>query len=331
MSFALLRAGAAVAALTVALPVGAWAQGGLPSDRASAQRTAQSGYDRTAQKIGSDIANAKYAIRACNYIAYERAQTAYRNDTHQLDIYRGAGAKGFLDVDFTVKFPNYPEDCTHPESALYSPSPVRLVTGAQPFVGFNIGGGFQNTNFSVTPPFNVNTNGVIGGGFGGVLFPIPNTNAQLGFRVGGEGSNISGTIVAPPASPSFTYKVRATSMFYEEMMVQAASGDFVSVMLNLSDNQLIWRISAGIAEMNTSVKGTSGMFSVTDSAVRPGVTFTVGVGVPVAVFPNGTGIDLFTQYRGTQWVGTVNIPGAVNIAPSPMKLMSAPRCILAAA
>jgi len=65
--------------------------------------------------------------------------------------------------------------------------------------------------------------------------------------------------------------------------------------------------------MNTSVKGTSGMFSVTDSAVRPGVTFTVGVGVPVAVFPNGTGIDLFTQYRGTQWVGTVNIPGAVNI------------------
>ena len=85
MSFALLRAGAAVAALTVALPVGAWAQGGLPSDRASAQRTAQSGYDRTAQKIGSDIANAKYAIRACNYIAYERAQTAYRNDTHQLE------------------------------------------------------------------------------------------------------------------------------------------------------------------------------------------------------------------------------------------------------
>jgi hypothetical protein len=95
VSFALLRASAAVAALTVALPVGAWAQGGLPSDRASAQRTAQSGYDRTAQKIGSDIANAKYAIRACNYIAYERAQTAYRNDTPGFAVGHLQGAGDF--------------------------------------------------------------------------------------------------------------------------------------------------------------------------------------------------------------------------------------------
>ena len=202
-------------------------------------------------------------------------------------------------------------DCPPPPPTLFLPSPVHIVPRVQPFVGLNIGGGFQNTNFSVDPPFNVNGSGVIGGGFGGVLFPIPNTNALAGFRVGAQGSNIIGDIMAPSASPRFTYNVRTNWMAYQEGLAEIPIDQLAYVPT--FGGGFTATISTGVAEMGTSVKGTSGMFSVTDSAVRTGITFTAGVGVPVAVFPNGTSIDLFTQYRGTQWIGTVNIPGAVNI------------------
>jgi hypothetical protein len=71
--------------------------------------------------------------------------------------------------------------------------------------------------------------------------------------------------------------------------------------------------SVGVAESGTSVRGTSGAFSVTDNIGRTGITFTVGVGTPVVTLYNGAVIDLFAQYRGTQFISTVNIPGAVNI------------------
>jgi hypothetical protein len=83
---------------------------------------------------------------------------------------------------------------------------------AQPFVGVNVGGGFQNTNFSVDPQFNTNGSGVVGGGFGGVLFPIPNTTAMAGFRIGGEGGNVTGDIRMPAASPRFNYTVTTNWM-----------------------------------------------------------------------------------------------------------------------
>jgi hypothetical protein len=149
MSLALLRAAAiATGALLVALPVGAWAQGGLPSDAAAAQRTAQRSYDRALQRLKADIVAADAAIRNCNYPAYERAATAYSNDFDLTARYRGAGAKGAVGGDLPG-LPKYPENCTPPpgppKSALYFPSPVHIIPRAQPFVGFNIGAGFQNT------------------------------------------------------------------------------------------------------------------------------------------------------------------------------------------
>jgi hypothetical protein len=156
---------------------------------------------------------------------------------------------------------------------------------------------------------------VIAGGFAGYLLPIPNTNAQLGVRVGGEGGNISGNIVTPAASPLFTYKVQTNWIAYQEALVQINMREGLVVEPTIAGffNGIKPFGSLGVAESGVSVKGTSGTFSVTDSAVRTGITFTAGVGLPVAVFPSGTGIDLFAQYRGTQWISTVNIPGAVNI------------------
>ena len=61
------------------------------------------------------------------------------------------------------------------------------------------------------------------------------------------------------------------------------------------------------------MNGTAGAFSVTDSGWRPGITFTAGVAKPVAILANGGVVDLFVQYRGTQFISTVNVPGAVNI------------------
>jgi hypothetical protein len=158
---------------------------------------------------------------------------------------------------------------------------------------------------------------VIGGGFGGVLFPIPNTNAQAGFRIGGEGGNITGSITSPAASPLFTYPVRTDWMAYQEAMVKIGGSSvppgFQGYLIFATNFGLFYTASVGVAESGTSVKGTLGPFTVIDNTERTGITFTAGVGVPIAVFPNGTSIDLFTQYRGIQWISTVNIPGAVNI------------------
>jgi hypothetical protein len=188
--------------------------------------------------------------------------------------------------------------------------------GAQPFVGVNVGGGFQNTNFSVSDTgFNVNGSGVMGGGFGGVLLPIPNTNAQAGFRFGGEGGNITGDIRMPAVSPTFNYTVKADAVLYQEAIVRVPINRQISStgpyeLGPYLDPYLTG--SVGVAESHTSVNGTAGMFSVTDSGWRPGITFTAGVAAPVARLPGGV-VDLIVQYRGTQWISTVNIPGGVPI------------------
>jgi hypothetical protein len=160
----------------------------------------------------------------------------------------------------------------------------------------------------------------LGGGFGGVLLPVPNTNVQIGPRFGVQGSNITGSITSPAASPTFTYTVTTNWTAYQEAMVRIPVGtgfkiadDRVYFSYNYFQNVPHVTGSVGVAESGTSVKGTSGTFSVTDNAVRTGITFTAGFDVPVAILPNGTGMDLFAQYRGTQWISTVNIPGGVNI------------------
>jgi hypothetical protein len=214
----------------------------------------------------------------------------------------------------SFKLPQY--RCRQDYAQDYTPHYLVLIgsdllgSDVTTFVGFNVGGGFQNTNFTVDPPFNVNGSGVIGGGFGGVLLPVPNTSVLMGPRFGIQGSNITGSITSPAASPAFTYNVRTNWMAYEEGLaeipieyVPSFGGGFTASIT----------LSAGVAESGVSVKGTSGMFSVTDNAVRTGTTFTAGFEVPVGLLPGATGVYLFSQYRGTQWIGTVNIPGAVNI------------------
>jgi hypothetical protein len=197
----------------------------------------------------------------------------------------------------------------------------------QPIVGIYGGGGFPTTNFSVDPQFNVNGSGFVGGGFGGVLLPVPNTNVLIGPRIGIQGSNITGSITSPAASPLFTYTVRTDWMAYQEGFIRFAgfkiadnesprpadraffSYDYFN---NINSGPFVTG-SLGIAESGTSIKGTSGAFSVTDNVVRTGITFTVGAGVPVVTLYDGSVIDLFAQYRGTQFISTVNIPGGVNI------------------
>jgi hypothetical protein len=220
-----------------------------------------------------------------------------------------------------------PESPVRPQDqVMMGPGPI--FRGAQPFVGVNVGGGFQNTNFSVSDTgFNVNGSGVMGGGFGGVLFPIPNTNAQAGFRIGGEGGNITGDIRMPAVSPTFNYTVTTSWMAYQEGMVRIPVAGAFKIATNESPrpqdrafldynyfNSIPYVTgSVGIAESGTSVKGTSGAFSVTDNMVRTGITFSVGAGTPIVTLYNGAVIDLFAQYRGTQWISTVNIPGGVPI------------------
>jgi hypothetical protein len=207
----------------------------------------------------------------------------------------------------------------------------RTTRPIQPFVGVYGGGGFPTTNFSVDPQFNVNGSGVLGGGFGGVLLPVPNTNIQIGPRFGIQGSNITGSITSPAASPLFTYTVRTDWMAYQEAMVRIPVGTAFKIADNespLPQNRAYFSYnffdsvphvtgSVGVAESGTSVKGTSGTFSVTDNAVRTGLTFTAGVDMSLlrqAALRSGNGdLLLFIQYRFTQWISTVNIPGAVNI------------------
>jgi hypothetical protein len=222
--------------------------------------------------------------------------------------------------------PPPPESPVRPQDqVMMGPGPI--FRGAQPFVGVNFSGDFQTTNFTFSDTgFNVNGSGVMGGGFGGVLFPVPNTNTQFGFRFGGEGGNVTGDIRMPAQSPTFNYTVRTEWTAYQEAMVRIPVNVFKiapnesplprdRVYLNYDYFNQLPHVtgSVGIAESGTSVKGTSGMFSVTDNAVRTGITFTVGAEWPVATLANGGVVELFAQYRGTQFVSTVNVPGGVNI------------------
>jgi hypothetical protein len=171
------------------------------------------------------------------------------------------------------------------------------------YVGGNIGVGSQGTNFSVDPPFTVYGSGPIYGGFGGMLFPIPNSNLQLGFRLGWEGSNLTGKVESPPASPLFDYRVRTSSTFYQDALVKFSTPFALP--------STFFTGSIGIAEMQTSVNGTSGIFSVTDGAYRAGPTFTAGIGTLLGTLPNGAGVEGFVQWRGSVLGGTVSIPGSV--------------------
>jgi hypothetical protein len=121
----------------------------------------------------------------------------------------------------------------------------------------------------------------------------------------------------PALSPRFNYTVKTDATLYQEAVISipalSLAPRFVFVGTALEILDLNARLSAGVAESHTSVNGTAGAFSVTDSNWRPGITFTAGVAKPIAILANGGVVDLFAQYRGTQFISTVNIPGGVNI------------------
>jgi hypothetical protein len=269
---------------------------GFLSSSASAQPK-EYPWDKLEKALAAEM---KTAAADCNEQRYYSARQSFIESKMSHGYTESEADRTVRDV-----FP-FRRDCP-PASALYFPSPVNIVPRAQPIVGLNLAGGFQGTNFPTDPQFNVNGSGVIGGAFGGVLFPVPNTNALAGFRVGGEGGYITGNIVTPPASPLFTYNVRTNWIVYQDALLQVD-------MLNGFFNGIKPFGSVGAAESDVSAKGTSGTFSVTDSGVRTGMTFTAGVTLPVFALTNGVVVDLFAQYRGTQWIGVVNIPGAVPIS-----------------
>jgi hypothetical protein len=216
--------------------------------------------------------------------------------------------------------PPPPESPVRPQDQVMM-GPGSILPGAQPFVGVNVSGDFQATNFTFSDTgFNVNGSGVMGGGFAGALFPVPNTNTQFGFRFGGQGGNVTGDIRMPAVSSRFNYTVKTDATLYQEAVVSIPASTMTSFLLNVPYDVPLapkWDFafigSVGVAESHTSVNGTAAMFSVTDSGWRPGMTFTAGVAKPVAILPNGGVVDLFAQYRGTQFISTVNTPGAVNI------------------
>ncbi len=73
---------------------------------------------------------------------------------------------------------------------------------------------------------------MVGGGFGGVLLPVPNTNVLIGPRFGVQGSNITGSITSPAASPLFTYTVRTDWMAYQEAIVRIPVGGAFKIAEN---------------------------------------------------------------------------------------------------
>jgi hypothetical protein len=237
--------------------------------------------------------------------AHQRAARAHcRRLANKQDL-RGSARKAFMrkcvDSLLAGNLPTPPSEVSY-----FGPTPV-LTPWITPFAGVNVGVANQGTYFSVDPSFTTSGNGPVYGGFAGVLFPIPNTPAQFGFRAGWEGLNISGKVEAPLASPLSDYTARSTWMFYEEGLAKVPLAKFDIRGAYLTG-------SVGLAQMQTSVTGTSGAFSATDNGYRTGVTFTAGVGTLLGTLPNGTGIEGFAQWRGTQWGSTVSIPGSVPIS-----------------
>jgi hypothetical protein len=199
------------------------------------------------------------------------------------------------------------------------PPPPTGVT-YHPFVGFEVGGGWSNTNFAVNPPFDVTGSGFVYGVNGGVLFNLPGTDVSFGPRIGWQGGNITGSTANPVASPFFMYAVRKAWLFYQEALISIPIHreifGFEKTFLNGNSSQEVRfpfvTFSAGIAEADIKVTGTSGAFQVTDGGTRTGFTFTAGFGIPInqTFFPGA--MDVYLQYRGSLFEPfDVNIPGRV--------------------
>jgi opacity protein-like surface antigen len=178
--------------------------------------------------------------------------------------------------------------------------------------------GASNTNFNVSPSFDVGgTSGVFGVN-GGFIFPIAGTAIGVGPRVGALWGSMSGSTVAPPASPGFTYKVDTNSIRYGEVVAWWDRGfiQFAGFTRGRAESffDLLslarYSASLGVAWGDTGVTGTSAGFSVEDSITRSGFTTSFGVALPIQ-----PGVDVTGQFRYINFSsGVVNIPGAVPIS-----------------
>ena len=201
-------------------------------------------------------------------------------------------------------------------------APIRTtnIRGVHPFIAFEGGGGWSNTNFDVIPNFGVGGSGFVGGVTGGVLFDLPGTTLSIGPRFGWQGGNMSGSTANPTASPFFVYDVKTKSVFYREALIsipiQRESAGFEKTFLGPGGTTLrmpFVTASVGVAEVRTQITGTSGAFQVTDGLTRTGLTFTGGIGIPIQQPIFGGTLDAYVQYRGINLPsGYVNIPGKVN-------------------
>jgi hypothetical protein len=190
-----------------------------------------------------------------------------------------------------------------------------------PFVAIEGGGGWQNTNFAVTPNFNVGGSSFIGGINGGFLFDVAGTPISIGPRIGLLGGDMPGSIAHPPASLPFVYDVKTKTLTtYEEAIVSIllrgvsfSGGKVRAEPLPQSAWAAIYA-SLGAAQVRTQVTGTAGAFQVIDSATRTGITGSVGVSLPISQNFLGGGLLVYGQYRITALQdATLNLPAPVHI------------------
>ena len=180
----------------------------------------------------------------------------------------------------------------------------------QAYVAVEVGAGWSNTDFNVTPPFSVTGSGIVYGLNGGLLIDIPGTIFSVGPRIGWQGGQTTGSTANPVASPTFIYDVKNLWTFYQEAVVQAPV-NFGNSMQSSSLFPFI-TASAGLAETKMQVTGTSGAFQVTDSATRTGFTFSAGFGIPLNQTIAASATDIYLQYRAFFYQDAdVNIPGRV--------------------
>ena len=189
-------------------------------------------------------------------------------------------------------------------------SPLNPIT-------FNVGveGGIGHSvdQFKVTSPFNVTGNGGVIGVNGGFLFntqisPFPGSVILVGPQFGALFGNTGGTI---SNVAGFDYTTKTDESFWAEIEVKlrekrdirhAAAGLAVGWVYDSS-------VSAGVVRRYESIIGTSGAFTVTDSAATTGFTASLGVGFPIT-----DNLEMFGRARGFWYPSTVfNIPGPAPI------------------
>lgn len=151
-----------------------------------------------------------------------------------------------------------------------------------------------NSVTSVTPQFDINANGLMGGGGVGMWFPIAGTMWSVGPRFAVLFGSPNGDITNPPASPGFNHAWTVNLIVTTEAAVKAPfAGSFFQAFTTGGPQRYAEiRASLGAAFVNSEVRSVSGPFSIVDGATNIGITGSIGLAIPVA--PT---INLFAAYQ----------------------------------